>query len=150
MEKQLNRRKGDQCRPELIEKGLSQAGRMLIRLPEKERKKLLTDIAVKNPLTAWRIKIEMINCKMLKNLDSQQLEHLLEHCPSDSLGLALRGVSRDVCDHVIENVSLSKRVFIEKGLKGKLVSVNDVDIAKNDIIKHLQSMVRAGVIQLAI
>ena len=120
--------------------GLKQAAEMLQHLDLEAQQRLLADIARQDPELSIKLKQSLVTFDDLQFLTTAMMKTLLQHISLDDLGLALRGSSKEVSDHLLSMFSKNMRLDIEDVLKGKPRPLSDVMEAQ----KRIMTVVKIG------
>lgn len=129
--------------------GLKQAAEMLQHLDLEAQQRLLADIARQDPELSIKLKQSLVTFDDLQFLTTAMMKTLLQHISLDDLGLALRGSSKEVSEHLLSMFSKNMRLDIEDVLKGKPRPLADVMEAQKRIMAVVIKLVESGEIILS-
>lgn len=129
--------------------GLKQAAEMLQHLDLEAQQRLLADIARQDPELSIKLKQSLVTFDDLQFLTTAMMKTLLQHISLDDLGLALRGSSKEVSEHLLSMFSKNMRLDIEDVLKGKPRPLTDVMEAQKRIMSVVMKLVESGEIILS-
>lgn len=129
--------------------GLKSAVEMLQHLDLEGQQRLLSDIARRDPEMAIKLKKSLVTFDDLQYLTPNMMKTLLLHISLDDLGLALRGSSREVTNHLLEMFSRTMKNDIEDVLKGKPRPLSEVMEAQTKIMEVVLKLVDKGEIVLS-
>ena len=129
--------------------GIKQAVEMLQGLDLAAQQSLLAEIARKDPEMAIKLKQSLVTFDDLKYLTVSMMKRLLQDIDLDVLGLALRGVGKDVSDHLLDMFSTNMRRDIEDILKGKPRPLSEVMDAQRKIMDVVHRLREKGEIVLS-
>lgn len=129
--------------------GLRQAAEMLQHLDLEAQQRLLADIARQDPELSIKLKQSLVTFDDLQFLTTAMMKTLLQHISLDDLGLALRGSSKEVSEHLLSMFSKNMRLDIEDVLKGKPRPLTDVMEAQKRIMAVVIKLVESGEIILS-
>lgn len=129
--------------------GLKQAAEMLQHLDLEAQQRLLADIARQDPELSIKLKQSLVTFDDLQFLTTAMMKTLLQHISLDDLGLALRGSSKEVSEHLLSMFSKNMRLDIEDVLKGKPRPLTDVMEAQKRIMAVVIKLVESGEIILS-
>lgn len=129
--------------------GLKQAAEMLQHLDLEAQQRLLADIARQDPELSIKLKQSLVTFDDLQFLTTTMMKTLLQHISLDDLGLALRGSSKEVSEHLLSMFSKNMRLDIEDVLKGKPRPLTDVMEAQKRIMAVVIKLVESGEIILS-
>jgi flagellar motor switch protein FliG len=115
--------------------GFKQAIEMLQGLDLAAQQSLLADIARRDPEMAVKLKQSLVTFDDLQYLTTSMMKRLLQDIELDDLGLALRGASKTVSEHLLNMFSTNMRRDIEDILKGKPRALSDVLEAQSKIME---------------
>ncbi len=114
--------------------GFKAAVEMLQGLDLDAQQSLLADIAKKDPELAIRLKQNMVTFEDLRYLTTTMMKRLLQDINLDDLGLALRGASKELSEHLLSMFSTNMRRDVEDILKGKPRALSEVLEAQRKIM----------------
>lgn len=114
--------------------GFKAAIEMLQGLDLSQQQTVLADIARKDPEMAIRLKASMVTFDDLQYLTVAMMKRLLQDVELDDLGLALRGASKEVSDHLLNMFSTNMKRDLEDILKGKPRPLSEVMDAQRKIM----------------
>lgn len=129
--------------------GLKQAVEMLQGLDLAGQQSVLAEIARKDPDMAIKLKQNLITFDDLKYLTVSMMKRLLDDVELDVLGLALRGVSKDLSEHLLNMFSKNMRRDVEDILKGKPRPLSEVLEAQSKIMDVVHRLREQGEIILS-
>jgi flagellar motor switch protein FliG len=115
--------------------GFKQAIEMLQGLDLAGQQSLLSEIARKDPEMAIKLKQNLVTFDDLQYLTVTMMKRLLQDISLDDLGLALRGASKEVTNHLMEMFSTGMKREIEDILKGKPRPLTEVMEAQKKIME---------------
>lgn len=129
--------------------GLKQAIEMLQGLDLAQQQSVLADIARRDPEMAIKLKQNMVTFDDLQYLTVSMMKRLLQDIELDVLGLALRGASKDVSNHLLGMFSTGMKRDIEDILKGKPRPLSEVLEAQSKIMDVVLKLREKGEIVLS-
>ena len=129
--------------------GLKQAVEMLQGLDLAAQQAVIADIARKDPEMAIKLKKSLVTFDDLQYLTVSMMKRLLQDIPIDTLGLALRGCSREVSDHLLGMFSSGMKRDIDDILKGKPRPLTEVMDAQSKIMEVVMKLREKGEIVLS-
>ena len=129
--------------------GLKQAVEMLQGLDLAAQQAVIADIARKDPEMAIKLKKNLVTFDDLQFLTVSMMKRLLQDIPIDTLGLALRGCSREVSDHLLGMFSSGMKRDIDDILKGKPRPLTEVMDAQSKIMEVVMKLREKGEIVLS-
>jgi len=129
--------------------GFKQAIEMLQGLDLEEQQSLLADIARKDPDMAIRLKQSLVTFDDLQYVTVAMMKRLLQDIELDDLGLALRGASKEVSDHLLNMFSTNMKRDVEDILKGKPRPLSEVMEAQRKIMDVVHRLREKGEIILS-
>jgi flagellar motor switch protein FliG len=129
--------------------GVKAATEMLQGLDLAAQQSLLADIARQDPEMAIKLKSQLVTFDDLQYLTVSMMKRLLQDIELDDLGLALRGSSREVSEHIMEMFSTGMKRDINDILKGKPRALNDVLAAQKKIMEVVMKLRESGDIILS-
>ncbi len=129
--------------------GFRQAIEMLQGLDLAQQQSLLADIARKDPDMAIRLKQSLVTFDDLQYLTIAMMKRLLQDIELDDLGLALRGASKEVSDHLLNMFSTNMKRDVEDILKGKPRPFSEVMDAQRKIMDVVHRLREKGEIILS-
>ena len=129
--------------------GLKQAVEMLQGLDLAAQQAVIADIARKDPEMAIKLKKNLVTFDDLQYLTVSMMKRLLQDVSIDTLGLALRGCSREVSDHLLEMFSTGMKRDIDDILKGKPRPLSEVLEAQSKIMEVVMKLREKGEIVLS-
>jgi flagellar motor switch protein FliG len=129
--------------------GLKQAVEMLQGLDLAAQQAVIADIARKDPEMAIKLKKNLVTFDDLQYLTVSMMKRLLQDIPIDTLGLALRGCSREVSDHLLGMFSSGMKRDIDDILKGKPRPLTEVLDAQSKIMEVVMKLREKGEIVLS-
>lgn len=115
--------------------GFKQAIEMLQGLDLASQQSLLADIARRDPEMAIRLKQNLVTFDDLQYITVSMMKRLLQEIDIDVLGLALRGASKELTNHLLEMFSTNMKRDIQDTLQGKPRALNDVLDAQRKIME---------------
>lgn len=129
--------------------GFKQAIEMLQGLDLAQQQSLLADIARKDPEMAIKLKASLVTFDDLQYLTVAMMKRLLQDIELDDLGLALRGSSKEVTEHLLNMFSTNMKRDIEDILKGKPRALSEVMEAQKKIMDVVHRLREKGEIVLS-
>jgi flagellar motor switch protein FliG len=129
--------------------GLKAAIEMLQGLDLAAQQSLLSDIARRDPEMAIKLKQNMVTFDDLQYLTVGMMKRLLQDIQLDDLGLALRGASKEVTQHLLNMFSSGMKRDIEDILKGKPRPLSEVLEAQKKIMDVVLKLREKGEIVLS-
>lgn len=129
--------------------GLKAAIEMLQGLDLAQQQTILADIARRDPEMAIKLKQNLVTFDDLQYLTVSMMKRLLQDVQLDDLGLALRGASKEVTNHLLEMFSSGMKRDINDILKGKPRSLNEVLDAQKKIMDVVMRLREKGEIVLS-
>jgi flagellar motor switch protein FliG len=129
--------------------GLKQAVEMLQGLDLAAQQSVLADIARRNPEMAVKLKQNLVTFDDLQYLTIAMMKRLLQDVSLDDLGLALRGCSKEVSNHLLSMFSTGMKRDIDDILKGKPRPLNEVMEAQRRIMDVVLRLREKGEIVLS-
>lgn len=129
--------------------GVKQAVEMLQGLDLAAQQALLADIARRDPEMAIKLKQSLVTFDDLQYLTVSMMKRLLQDVDLDVLGLALRGTSREVTDHILGMFSSGMKRDIDDVLKGKPRPLSEVLEAQKKIMDVVMKLREKGEIILS-
>jgi len=129
--------------------GFKQAIEMLQGLDLAGQQSLLSEIARKDPEMAIKLKQNLVTFDDLQYLTVTMMKRLLQEINLDDLGLALRGASKEVTNHLLEMFSSGMKRDIEDILKGKPRPLSEVMEAQKKIMEAVIKLRDKGEIILS-
>lgn len=129
--------------------GIKQAIEMLQGLDLAAQQSLLAEIARKDPEMAIKLKQNLVTFDDLQYLTVSMMKRLLQEIDLDDLGLALRGASKELSEHLLNMFSTNMRRDVEDILKGKPRPLNDVLAAQKKIMDVVHRLRDKGEIILS-
>lgn len=129
--------------------GLKQAIEMLQGLDLSAQQSLLADIARRDPEMAIKLKQNLVTFDDLQYLTVSMMKRLLQDVSVDDLGLALRGSSREVSDHILGMFSTGMKRDIDDVLKGRPRPLSEVMDAQKKIMDVVMKLREKGEIVLS-
>jgi flagellar motor switch protein FliG len=129
--------------------GLKAAIEMLQGLDLAAQQALLSDIARRDPEMAIRLKQNIVTFDDLQYLTVSMMKRLLQDINLDDLGLALRGSSKEVSNHLLGMFSTGMKRDIEDILKGKPRPLSEVLDAQKKIMDVVLKLREKGEIVLS-
>lgn len=129
--------------------GFQQAIEMLQGLNLDQQQSVLADIARKDPEMAVRLKQNLITFDDLRYLTVSMMKRLLQDISLDDLGLALRGASKELTEHLMEMFSSGMKRDINDVLMGRPRPLSDVMEAQKKIMDVVMRLREKGEIVLS-
>ncbi len=129
--------------------GVKAAVEMLQHLDLEAQQRLLADIARQDPEMSIKLKQALVTFDDLQYLTIAMMKTLLQEISLDDLGLALRGASKEVGDHLLSMFSINMKRDIEDILKGRPRPLSDVMEAQKRIMEVVLKLVERGEIVLS-
>jgi len=123
--------------------GPKEAARMILEMGA-EGKKLLETIKKSDPEMAELIASHLINLDDIQYISASQLVGLLRDLDLETFGVALRSLSPDTINIILNKVSTGIRLDIEDGLNSGLKPVTELEKAQDDVMKVLKAKIDAG------
>ncbi|MBA2404452.1 MAG: hypothetical protein H0V66_06760 [Bdellovibrionales bacterium] len=121
--------------------GLKQAVEMLQGLDLSAQQSVIAEIARRDPEMAIKLKKNLVTFDDLQYLTVSMMKRLLQDVELDVLGLALRGASKEVTDHLMGMFSTGMKRDIDDIFKGKPRPLNDVMAAQNKIMEVVLKLI---------
>ena len=116
--------------------GLGAAAELLNGLDPEHRKRLMDQLAARDPQVAQKLEKRMFGFEDLTRVSDHDLQHLLREVPNSKLVLALRRVTPELLESVFRNMSArAGEVLREEVATQGPKRVSDIMAAQNDIIK---------------
>ncbi len=115
--------------------GFKAAIEMLQGLDLAAQQGLLADIARRDPEMAVRLKSSLVTFDDLQYITVNMMKRLLQDIELDDLGLALRGVNKELSEYLLNMFSQNMRRDIEDILKGKPRALSEVLEAQSKIME---------------
>lgn len=115
--------------------GFKQAIEMLQGLDLASQQSLIADIARRDPEMAVKLKQNLVTFDDLQYITVAMMKRLLQEIDIDVLGLALRGASKELTNHLLDMFSTNMKRDIQDTLQGKPRSLNDVLDAQRKIME---------------
>jgi flagellar motor switch protein FliG len=129
--------------------GFKQAIEMLQGLDLASQQSLLADIARRDPEMAVRLKQNLVTFDDLQYLTVSMMKRLLQEIDLDVLGLALRGASKELSEHLLNMFSTNMRRDVEDILKGRPRALSEVLEAQKKIMDVVLKLRDRGEIVLS-
>lgn len=129
--------------------GVKAAVEMLQHLDLEAQQRLLADIARQDPEMSIKLKQALVTFDDLQYLTIAMMKTLLQEISLDDLGLALRGASKEVGDHLLSMFSTNMKRDIDDILKGRPRPLSDVMEAQKRIMEVVLKLVERGEIVLS-
>lgn len=129
--------------------GFKQAIEMLQGLDLAAQQALIAEIARKDPEMAVKLKQNLVTFDDLQYITVSMMKRLLQDIELDDLGLALRGASKELTDHLLNMFSTNMKRDIEDILKGKPRPLSDVLEAQKKIMDVVHKLREKGEIVLS-
>ncbi len=129
--------------------GFKAAIEMLQGLDLAQQQALLAEIARKDPEMAIRLKASLVTFDDLQYLTTAMMKRLLQEIDLSDLGLALRGASKEVTNHLLNMFSTNMKRDVEDILKGKPRPLSEVLDAQKKIMAVVQKLREKGEIVLS-
>lgn len=114
--------------------GFKQAIEMLQGLDLGAQQSLLAEIARKDPEMAVKLRQSLVTFDDLQYLTVTMMKRLLQEIDLDTLGLALRGASKELTEHLMSMFSTGMQRDINDILKGRPRPLNEVMEAQKKIM----------------
>lgn len=115
--------------------GFKAAIEMLQGLDLVQQQNVLADIARRDPEMAVRLKSSLVTFDDLQYLTVSMMKRLLQDIDLDVLGLALRGASKELSEHLLNMFSTNMRRDVEDILKGRPRALSEVMDAQRKIME---------------
>lgn len=128
--------------------GLKEAVATLQGLTGAEQKKLLEQIALKDPTMAQKLKNKLVSFEDLRFMTPKMLMELLREVQIKDLAIAMRVGSEELRKFVLDNVSKNTKFEIIEILNGPRKKLSEVALAQEDILKVLRKKLERGEIVL--
>lgn len=129
--------------------GLAQAQALLAKLTPNEREKIIENIKKEDPNRAIELEKGLVRMEDLKFITPKMMANLLKDVDSGDFALALRGVNKEVIDHVLSLVSESIRAGFNEILRGPPQSMDKVNEAQTKILDIVRAKVKKGELVLS-
>jgi flagellar motor switch protein FliG len=129
--------------------GFKAALEMLQHLDLVNQQSILADIARKDPEMAIKLKSQLVTFDDLQFLTQSMMGKLWQKTMLQDWGLALRGSSGEVKNHVLSLLSKNNRADLEELLTGRPQALSDVMQAQGRIMEVVMEMKDAGEIVLS-
>ena len=129
--------------------GFAEAQKLLQHLNLEEQQRLLADIARRDPELALKLKQNLVTFDDLLYLTPQMFALLQRQIKLSDLGLALRGVSPELVQHLTKMLSTRNREELDETLKGKPQPLSKVLEAQQEIMVVVRSLIESGQIVLS-
>ncbi len=129
--------------------GFKAAIEMLQGLDLSAQQTVIADIARRDPEMAIKLKQNLVTFDDLQYLTVSMMKRLLQDVELDDLGLALRGSSKEVSDHLLGMFSSGMKRDIEDILKGKPRALSEVMDAQRKIMEVVMKLKESGEIILS-
>jgi flagellar motor switch protein FliG len=129
--------------------GIKQAIEMLQGLDLAAQQSVLADIARQDPEMAIKLKSNLVTFDDLQYLTVSMMKRLLQDVTVDDLGLALRGSSKEVSDHILGMFSTGMKRDIDDVLKGRPRPLSEVMDAQRKIMDVVLKLKEKGEIVLS-
>lgn len=129
--------------------GFKQAIEMLQGLDLEAQQSLLAEIARKDPEMAVKLRQNLVTFDDLQYLTVAMMKRLLQEIDLDNLGLALRGASKELTDHLMGMFSSGMQRDINDILKGRPRPLSEVMEAQKKIMDVVLALREKGEIILS-
>jgi flagellar motor switch protein FliG len=129
--------------------GLKQAIEMLQGLDLSAQQTIIAEIARKDPEMAIKLKQNLVTFDDLQYLTVAMMKRLLQDIDLDVLGLALRGASKELSEHLLDMFSTNMRRDVEDILKGRPRPLSEVMEAQTKIMDVVHRLREKGEIVLS-
>ena len=129
--------------------GFKAALEMLQLLDLAAQQSILADIARQDPEMAIKLKASLTTFDDLKYLTAAMMARLWSETDLNDWGLALRGSSLEVKNHVLSLLSRNNRADVEELLKGKPRPLSEVMEAQKGIMDVVLKLKERGEIVLS-
>lgn len=129
--------------------GFKQAIEMLQGLDLGAQQSLLAEIARKDPEMAVKLRQSLVTFDDLQYLTVTMMKRLLQEIDLDTLGLALRGASKELTEHLMSMFSTGMQRDINDILKGRPRPINEVMEAQKKIMDVVLVLKEKGEIILS-
>lgn len=129
--------------------GFKAALEMLQHLDLAQQQNILSDIARQDPEMAIRLKASLTTFDDLQYLTIAMMAKLWPETHINDWGLALRGSSLEVKNHILSLLSKNNRADVDELLKGKPKPLNEVMEAQRRIMDVVLKMKEKGEIVLS-
>ena len=114
-----------------------------------QQQAVLADIARRDPEMAVKLKTHLVTFDDLQYLTISMMKRLLQEIDLDILGLALRGASKELSEHLLNMFSTNMRRDVEDILKGKPRPLSEVLEAQRKIMDVVLRLREKGEIILS-
>ena len=128
--------------------GFSKVLEILDKFSQKERGRLLENLAQIDPKIAEKLKDEIVTLEDLKYLNQEMLSKVLRKIDLGDLGLSLRVSTPELAEFILSHISQSNQEEINYSFKGPLKSVNFVLEAYERVLKVFKEMLEKGEIYI--
>lgn len=128
----------------IFPRGFQSAIELLQRLDPRARDKILETIKTKDERTFAVLKNNMIVFNDLVYLTQKMVMDLLREVKIEELGLALRGGSRELVDHFLNNLSTNMKNDLLEILRGKPRPMSEVEVAQQKIMDVVFRKIERG------
>jgi flagellar motor switch protein FliG len=129
--------------------GFKAALEMLQHLDLSQQQNILSDIARQDPEMAIRLKANLTTFDDLQYLTIAMMAKLWPETHINDWGLALRGSSLEVKNHILSLLSKNNRADVDELLKGKPKPLNEVMEAQRRIMDVVLKLKAKGEIVLS-
>lgn len=129
--------------------GFKAAVEMLQHLDLAAQQQLLADIARRDPEMAVRLKGSLTTFDDLQYLTATMMRRLLQDTQLDDWGLALRGSSPGLAQHIMSLVSQNNKSDMEHYLKGPPRPLSEVMEAQSRLMEVVMKLKEKGEIVLS-
>ena len=129
--------------------GFKAAVEMLQGLNLSEQQALIAEMARKDPEMAVKLKAAIITFDDLIKLTPTMMSDFLRVISTQTLGLALRGASLELQNHLTKMVSRNIREDIDFVLKGKPQALSEVMKAQDEIMQKVRELIDQGKVVLS-
>lgn len=129
--------------------GFKAAVEMLQGLNLSEQQALIAEMARKDPEMAVKLKAAIITFDDLIKLTPAMMSDFLKVVKPETLGLALRGASIELQNHLTKMVSRNIKEDIDFVLKGKPQALSEVMKAQDEIMLKVRELIDQGKVVLS-
>jgi len=129
--------------------GIKQAVEMLQGLDLAAQQSVIAEIARQDPEMAIKLKKNLVTFDDLQYLTVSMMKRLLQDIELDVLGLALRGASKEVTDHLLGMFSSGMKRDVDEIFKGKPRPLSEVMAAQTKIMDVVMRLRDKGEIILS-
>lgn len=128
--------------------GARKAANIISQLPEKERMRILARVQIISPDTFKLISENLILFDDLIHLTDKSVQILVRTIDPAVLGTALQGVTSDLLNHFLDNMSHNRASIIRDEILLKKDSIADqIDEARRSIVKIVDELRTSGLVR---